>query len=77
MTSRPPIAKVIEARSAALLAEPGVVGVYEGARDDGSPCIRIIVVRKTPDLEKSLPRDLEGWPVEIEVTGEIRPLDGK
>ena len=77
VTSRAPIAKVIEAHSAELMSRRGVVGVYEGARDDGSPCIRVMLREKTPDLEKSLPRELEGWPVEIDVTGEIRPMDRK
>ena len=77
VTSRRPIATVLESHSADLMSRRGVVGVYEGARDDGSPCIRVMVVQRTPELEKGLPRELEGWPVEIEVTGEIRPMDGK
>lgn len=72
--SRPPIAEVIARHDQALLALPGVVGLYEGARPDGSPVIRVMLARRDPALERRLPRDLEGWPVEIEVTGEIRAL---
>jgi hypothetical protein len=36
--------------------------------------IRVMLARRDPALERRLPRDLEGWPVEIEVTGEIRAL---
>jgi len=67
---------VIEAHAPSLMAIPGVVGVYEGARDDGTVVIRIMVVRRTPELDQKLPRRLDGYPVEIEATGVIRPLGG-
>jgi hypothetical protein len=53
---------------------PGVVGVYIGAREDSTLCIRVMVVKKTPELEKKIPLSLEGHPVEIEETGLIRPM---
>ncbi len=58
-----------------LLATPGVVGVYVGVLSDGrTPCLKVMLARKSPDLERSIPRTLEGHPVLTEVTGEIRPL---
>jgi hypothetical protein len=71
--SRRPIEQVLHDHAATLMAEAGVVGVYQGALADGSPCIGIMVVKKTAELEKKLPRTLEGYPVRIDETGEIRP----
>lgn len=70
-----PIAAVLADHTPRLMALAGVVGTYEGALADGSPCIAIMVATLTPALRDSLPRALEGWPVRIEETGEIRPLD--
>jgi hypothetical protein len=58
-----------------LLAIPGVVGVYVGLLDDGrTPCLKIMLAKRTPQTEKNIPQSLEGYPVVVEVTGEIRPL---
>ena len=59
-----------------LLAIPGVVGVYVGVLEDGkTPCLKVMLARKTPESERDLPKSIEGYPVVSEVTGEIRPLD--
>jgi hypothetical protein len=65
---------VMEAHAAELMAIPGVVGVYTGVLDDGTPCIKVMVKKRTPELEQKIPKNLEGVPVVIEETGEIRPL---
>src|SRR5688500_19609097 len=58
-----------------LLAIPGVVGVYVAVLDDGkTPCLKVMLARKTPETERDLPKSIEGYPVVSEVTGEIRPL---
>ena len=58
-----------------LLALPGVVGVYVALLDDGkTPCLKVMLARKTPETEHSIPRRIEGYPVVTEVTGEVRPL---
>ena len=58
-----------------LLAIPGVVGVYVAVLDDGkTPCLKVMLARKTPESERDVPKSLEGHPVVSEVTGEIRPL---
>ena len=71
--NRRPIEQVLQAHAAELMAQPGVVGVYQGALADGSPCIGVMVVKKSAELEKKIPRSLEGYPVRIDETGEIRP----
>jgi hypothetical protein len=66
---------VLSAHDRDLLAIPGVVGVYVGLLDDGrTPCLKIMLAKRTPQTEKNIPQSLEGYPVVVEVTGEIRPL---
>jgi len=58
-----------------LLAIPGVVGVYVGLMNDGqTSCLKVMVARDTPELKKSIPRAIDGYPVLTEVSGEIRPM---
>jgi len=57
-----------------LMSLPGVVGTAIG-ECEGKPCIQVLVVRKTPDLSRSIPHTLEGFPVVVVETGEIRALD--
>jgi SepF-like predicted cell division protein (DUF552 family) len=71
----PDINAVLRAHDRDLLAINGVVGVYVGLLDDGkTTCVKVMVVAKTAEIEKAIPKTLEGYPVIIEVTGEIRPL---
>lgn len=59
-----------------LLAIAGVVGVYVGLLEDGkTPCLKVMLARKTAETEHAIPKTLEGHPVVSEVTGEIRPMD--
>ena len=68
------VKEVMDAHAAELMAIPGVVGVYTGVLDDGTPCIKVMVKKRTPELQQKIPQNLEGVPVVIEETGEIRPL---
>jgi hypothetical protein len=66
---------VLRAHDRELLAIPGVVGVYVGLlADQKTPCLRVMAVKKTKGLEQATPKSLEGYPVEIEETGVIRPM---
>jgi len=66
---------VLRAHDKELLAIPGVVGIYVAVLDDGkTPCLKVMLARKSPETERAIPKTLEGYPVVIEVTGEIRPL---
>jgi hypothetical protein len=72
---RPDINDVLRAHDRDLLAIPSVVGVYVGVLDDEkTPCLKVMVVKKTPELEKQIPKSIEGYPVVIEETGVIRPM---
>ena len=72
--ARPDIDKVLEQRSPELMRQAGVVGVYQSAREDGSPAITVMVLDST--VVHTIPHELDGYPVEVEVSGPIRPLDG-
>jgi hypothetical protein len=65
---------VLAAHEKELMAIPGVVGVYVGVlEDEKSPCLKIMLARRTPESNQ-IPKQIDGWPVRVEVTGEIRPL---
>jgi hypothetical protein len=68
------IEEVLDAHTDELMAVPGVVGTAVG-ECAGRPCIKVLVTKKTGALEKRIPSALEGFPVELEETGEIRALD--
>jgi len=53
-----------------LMAIPGVAGVGLGGSED-DPSIVVMVTRGGRDIKDQLPSSLEGYPVRIEVTGEI------
>ena len=75
VTARP-IEQVLADHTPALMKIPGVVGTYQGETPNGRPCIKVMVARDAPEIRAAVPRVLEGWPVEIDVTGEIRALPG-
>jgi hypothetical protein len=66
---------VLQEHDDQLLAIPGVVGVFAGLLEDGkTQCLRVMADRKTRELERTIPKSLEGYPVVLEETGPIRPL---
>ena len=71
------IKTVMEAHVADLMAIPGVVAVAIGELDDKTPCIRVYVLEQTEELGRKIPKDLQGHPVVIEVSGEIKPMTGE
>ncbi|MFO7610566.1 MAG: hypothetical protein R6X35_15495 [Candidatus Krumholzibacteriia bacterium] len=73
---RPDIMSVVDTHAPRLIAIEGVAAIAVGALDSGEPCVRIYVVALTDALRAQLPPTLEGWPVVLEESGEIRPLDG-
>jgi hypothetical protein len=69
---------VLRAHDQGLLAIKGVVGVYVGLLDDGkTPCLKVMVAAKSAEIERSIPNNIEGFLVIVEVTGEIKPLENK
>jgi len=62
---------VIQSHAEELLEIPGVVGVAQGAKD-GHSVVQILVERRTPELIEKLPRTLDGYPVVVVQSGELR-----
>ena len=60
---------VLARHEKSLLAVPGVVGVGATERA-GRPAILVMLSHVTPE-SKRLPDELDGYPVDREVTGEI------
>jgi hypothetical protein len=74
VTPAAPLTEVLARHTSELMALAGVEGTAESRLDDGTPCILIIVRELTPELRAALPKRIEGHPVRVEVTGEIRAM---
>lgn len=68
------LSEVLATHTPELMRVPGVVGTAESRLADGRPCVVVMVSRMTDDLRRQLPKELEGWPVRIEVTGELHAM---
>jgi len=78
-TNSPPpkrdINAVLAAHDKELLALADVVGVHVGTLEDHRRlCLVVMLARKNPETEQKIPRSIEGYPVRVEVSGEIRPM---
>ena len=67
------IEEVLKEHTDELMSIPGVVGTAQSLCND-KPCIKVFVIKKTPELEQKIPAVLEGHPVEVEETGEFKAL---
>jgi len=70
------IAEVIREHARELMSIPGVVGAGQGLCE-GKPCIKVFVIKKTPDLVQKIPDSLDGYPIMIEETGPIKAFPQK
>lgn len=70
---RPALDAVISRHAASLLAMEGVSGVWEGRDEDDSPCVVVAVAANDTALGAKLPSTIEGYPVRLQVTGDIVP----
>lgn len=68
------IQKVIEEHSKNLMGIDGVVGVGQGLCD-GADCLHVFVAGETEEIRNKIPSQIEGYPVEIVVTGEFKARD--
>ena len=68
------IQEVLKTHTPELMSISGVVGTALGEQK-GELCIKVLVVQKTSELSQKIPSTLEGFPVVIQQTGEIRALD--
>ena len=70
------VEEVLTEHTKELMAIPGVVGVAQGICND-KPCLKVYVVKESPELKRKIPDTLEGYKVMIEETGEFRVLPQK
>ncbi len=68
------IDEVLNDHAPELMKVDGVVGVYRGALENGEPCLVVMVRDDGPEKRNEIPHELEGYPVRLEIGGEIRPL---
>lgn len=66
------IEEVLETHTDSLMSIKGVEGVGQALCDD-APCIRIYASRMTSEIESEVPDSIEGFAVDVEVTGRIDP----
>jgi hypothetical protein len=71
-----PLREVLRDHAPRILAAEGVVGVYEGADASGVGCVKILVARRTAEIEAALPREIEGYPVVLVESGPLGPRSG-
>ena len=58
-----------------LLQIPGVVGVYVALMEDGkTPCLKVMLAAENEAATRAIPKSIEGYPVVVEISGELRPL---
>lgn len=67
----PKIEKVLKQNTNLLMSIPGVIGTGQGLCD-GKPCIKVFVIKKTAELDRKIPGEIEGYKVKIEETGILR-----
>lgn len=65
------IYEVKEKHEQNLMKNTGVNGVGVGEGYEGGLVIKVYIEKKTADMEKGLPKNIEGFEVEIEEIGEI------
>jgi hypothetical protein len=58
-----------------LMAIPGVMGVgLSLTKDRQEKCIKVYVNRDTSAQASQIPKQIEGYPVEVELRGNFRPV---
>ncbi len=68
------IQQVQEEHTAEWMAIPGVVGTAIGQCED-KPCILILTASNTEQVRRKIPATVEGYPVVVQYSGEVRALD--
>ena len=68
-----PIEEVLKGHTNSLMSIPGVLGTAQSLCER-QPCIKVYVIKKTPELEQKIPSILGGYPVVLQETEKIRAL---
>ena len=62
--------EALERHAGSLMGVPGVVAVGE-TEVDGRPAVMVMLADDSPEVRAALPDNVAGYPVVIDVTGEI------
>jgi hypothetical protein len=68
--------EVVDAVAPEWMTWNGVTMVYAGTTDDGRPAVKVGVVTLPHDVQDRIPDEVEGYPVVVIESGEVRPLGG-
>lgn len=68
------ISRVMNDHVARLMGIEGVTGVGLGETEEKTPCILILVIKESEEIKSKIPAKLEGHPVRLLVSGEIKPM---
>ena len=68
------IEQVLREHAGILMSLPGVVATAEGLIH-GKPCVKVYVAVKTPELERELPKSIDGFLVVVQEVGEIMAFE--
>jgi len=75
---REDIAVVLARHTVSLMEMEGVVGVFQGERPNHDPIVVVLLSAQSEELRMRIPQKLDGYPVQIEVSGPIIPMcEGK
>ncbi|MGB7291680.1 MAG: hypothetical protein WBD99_05890 [Thermodesulfobacteriota bacterium] len=67
------IEEVLREHTEELMSIPGVAGTAQGLCNN-KPCIKVFVIERTKEIDQRIPDELDGYPVEVEETGEFKAL---
>jgi hypothetical protein len=67
------VSEVLKEHTRELMSVPGVIGTAEGLCDN-RPCIKVYVDKRSPEIDEKIPHSIEGYPVEVEVTGKFHTM---
>jgi len=73
MSGRMDALKAKEKHEAEIMSLAGVTGIAVGSRG-GKPCITVYVKEAKPEILKSIPKVIEGYPVMTEESGDFVAL---
>lgn len=74
--AKPDIHQVVDRHANKLMEISGVTGVAVGAKEDGTPCVMVLILEDSEVIKSKLPDSLEGYPVTTFVSGTIEPMAG-
>ena len=68
------IEQVLKKYTKKYMLLPGVVGLAQG-KFENKPCIKVYITRKTQELLRQVPSNLEGYLVIVEESGKFQALN--